>query len=298
MDKSKDLFKDYVNKYSQMKIKAEKEGNMALRTIIKLILNSLYGRLGLKYEPYKINFVDSSTANQISINHEVIERLTIDNDLEFIKYTTAPSDVLKELNREEYNKLKNKTDLDVGYVVRNLTISAMITSYGAILMNPFLNNPKNPCYYTDTDSTFVKYPLEEKYVGTELGKFAFKGKAIRAYFISPKTYCLAMEDGSTIIKCKGLDNKLLNEDHFKALLAGKSINIDTNKIFTSLKTGSGGLKSMTLTIKPEVNNRSTINGDRGHGSAQMESAAQVPPLTEEAFFSIFMVNSSPSLSLA
>jgi hypothetical protein len=265
MDKSKDLFSKFVKKYSQMKIKAEKEGNNALRTIIKLILNSLYGRFGLKYEPYRIDFVDSSKADEISINHEVFDRLTIDENIEFIKYTTAPSDLLKELNREEYNKLKSKTDLDGQLAVRNLPIAAMIPSYGSILMNPFLNDPENPCYYTDTDSLFLKYPLEDKYIGTELGKFSFKGKALRAYFISPKTYCLIMEDGTVIIKCKGLNNKLLNEEHFKALLSGENVYIDTSKIFTNLKTGSGGIKPMTLTIKPEINNRRlrscTIKGE-------------------------------------
>jgi len=86
MDKSNLLFREFVDKYSQMKILAEKEGNNALRTIIKLLLNSLYGRFGLKYEPYRIDFVDSSKADQISINHEVFDRLTIDNNIEFIKY--------------------------------------------------------------------------------------------------------------------------------------------------------------------------------------------------------------------
>jgi hypothetical protein len=260
MDKSKELFKEFVEKYTQMKIKAEKEGNNVLRTIIKLILNSLYGRFGLKYDPYKIDFVDSTKANQISINHDVFERLDIDIDknIEFIKYSTQPSNLLKELNRDEYNKLKIKTDLDANYVVRALTIAAMIPSYGSILMNPFLNNPDNPCYYTDTDSTYYKYPLEDKYVGNELGKFSFKGKAKRAYFISPKTYCLIMEDDTVIIKCKGLKNNLLNEDHFKELLLGHNVTIDTSKIFTKLKTGSGGLKSMKLTIKPEIINRKSI----------------------------------------
>jgi hypothetical protein len=162
------------------------------------------------------------------------------------------------LNRDEYNKLKIKTDLDAKYVVRDLTISAMITSYASIMMNPFLNDPNNPCYYTDTDSIFCKYPLDPKYVGTELGKFSFKGKAKRAYFISPKTYCFIMKDDTVIIKSKGLDNSLLNEDHFKELLLGHNVTIDTSKISTKLKTGSGGLKSMKLTIKPEIINRKSI----------------------------------------
>ena len=261
MDKSNELFSKFVEKYSQIKINAENEGNNAKRTTAKLVLNSLYGRFGLKYEPHTIEFVDSSTADQISINHEVYDRLYIDNNIEFIKYTTLPSEILKELNREEYNKLKYKTDLDGEHVVRALTISAMITSYASIMMNPFLNMADNPCYYTDTDSLFTKYPLEDKYVGKELGKFSFKGIAKRAYFISPKTYCLIMEDDTVIIKCKGLDNKLLNENHFKELLSGNNVSIDTRKIFTNLKKGVGGIKSMNLTIKPEINNRKSIKSE-------------------------------------
>nr|BAM29335.1 dpoB [Lentinula edodes] len=261
MDKSNELFSKFVEKYSQIKINAEKEGNNAKRTTAKLILNSLYGRFGLKYEPYTIDFVESNVADQIAINHEVFDRVSFDNNIDFIKYTTAPSELLKELNREVYNKLKNKTDLDGEHVVRALTISAMITSYASILMNPFLNMPDNPCYYTDTDSLFMKYPLEDKYTGKELGKFSFKGIAKRAYFISPKTYCLIMEDDSVIIKCKGLDNKLLNENHFKELLSGNNVTIDTSKIFTNLKKGTGSIKSMKLTIKPEINNRKFIKSE-------------------------------------
>nr|QWO71410.1 DNA polymerase [Termitomyces sp. T123] len=258
MYKSKELFNKFVETYSKIKINAEREGNKGKRTTSKLILNSLYGRFGLKYEPYTIDFVDSSIADKISINHEVFERLYIDNDIEFIKYTTSPSEFLKELDRNEYNKLKNKTDLDGKHVVRAITISAMISSYASIFMNPFLNLPNNPTYYTDTDSLFTKYPIDNKYIGSELGKFSFKGKAKRAYFISPKTYCLIMEDDTVIIKSKGLDNKLLNENHFKELLMGNNVTFDTSKIFTNIKRGSGGLKSMNLTIKPEVNNRKVI----------------------------------------
>lgn len=258
MSKSKELFNNFVETYSKIKINAEKEGNKAKRTTSKLILNSLYGRLGLKYEPYIIDFVLSSMADKISLNHEVFDRIFIGNDIEYIKYSTAPSDLLKELNRNEYNKLKNKTNLDAPYVVRAITISAMISSYASILMNPFLNIPNNPTCYTDTDSLFTKYPLDNNFIGTELGKFSFKGIAKRAYFISPKTYCLIMEDDTVIIKCKGLDNKLLNENHFKELLVGNNVTIDTSKIFTDIKKGSGAIKPMKLTIKPEINNRKVI----------------------------------------
>ena len=67
-----------------------------------------------------------------------------------------------------------------------------------------------------------------------------------------------MEDDTVIIKCKGLDNQLLNENHFKELLYGNNVTIDTSKIFTNLKKGTGSIKSMKLTIKPEINNRQII----------------------------------------
>jgi hypothetical protein len=38
-----------------------------------------------------------------------------------------------------------------------------------------------------------------------------------------------MEDDKVVIKCKGLDTNLLNEEHFKKLLSGKNISIDTSK---------------------------------------------------------------------
>lgn len=51
------LFDDYINYWTEQKIKAGKEGNKPLRQIAKLMLNSLYGRMGLsgtagQKEPY------------------------------------------------------------------------------------------------------------------------------------------------------------------------------------------------------------------------------------------------------
>jgi len=108
--------------------------------------------------------------------------------------------------------LKAKTDFDGKYVVRSLTLSARITSNAAIAINPFLNMRDNPCYYTDTDSLFLKYPLDKKkYEGNQLGQLSYKVIAKRAYFIYLKTYCLVMEDDKVIIKSKGLNNKFMNK---------------------------------------------------------------------------------------
>lgn len=45
---SKDMFKPYVDKWTKVKIKATEDGNKGLRTIAKLMLNSLYGKFAAK----------------------------------------------------------------------------------------------------------------------------------------------------------------------------------------------------------------------------------------------------------
>jgi DNA polymerase type B, organellar and viral len=254
------VFSKYIDNFSEIKIQAEKDNNNARRTVAKLMLNSLYGRFGLRYEPYTIDFVSAKEAANIAIEHEILENIIIDkdNDIEFIKYTTAPSQILKEIDKEKYYNLTQTTNFDGNFVVRSLPISAMTTSYGAIEMNPFLNMEDNPCYYTDTDSCFLQKPLDDKYVGKELGKLSFKGKIKRAYFISPKTYCLVMDNDEVIIRSKGIPNKLLNETDFKKLLLGKTVKIRSRKIFSVLKRTTAGIKHMDINIRPENINRLPI----------------------------------------
>ena len=110
----------------------------------------------------------------------------------------------------------------------------MISAHSMVFMSDFLNLKDNFCYYTDTDSTFLENPLPDKYIGNELGKFSFKGKVLRAYFISPKLYCLIMEDGKIIIKSKGLKYNSLNLKDFITLFKGKSIYVKQKQFFIRL----------------------------------------------------------------
>jgi len=57
---AKDIFKDYVEYYSNMKIVAKKEGNYVHYVIAKLMLNSLYGKLGAATEGQcKLPYLDN-----------------------------------------------------------------------------------------------------------------------------------------------------------------------------------------------------------------------------------------------
>lgn len=63
-------------------------------------------------------------------------------------------------------------------VVRSL--SARVTSYASIHMIPLWDMMDNPCYYTD--SLFLQYPLEDKFVGS-VGTFHLSFKGIAPHII-------------------------------------------------------------------------------------------------------------------
>ncbi len=75
-------------------------------------------------------------------------------------------------------------------------------------------------YYTDTDSIVTDYPLHEHtpdMVGSELGQFKLEYEIKEAYFISNKTYCLVLNNGDIVIKCKGVNKDSLSLEDFKAM---------------------------------------------------------------------------------
>jgi hypothetical protein len=55
-------------------------------------------------------------------------------------------------------------------------------------MYDFKNIPGNPCYYSDTDSIFLKEKLNEEFIGSEMGQFKLEYEIDRSYFIAPKVY--------------------------------------------------------------------------------------------------------------
>jgi hypothetical protein len=161
-ESGKDIFKKYIETYFDLKLKSD--NNKGRRFLAKLMQNSLYGRFGLKYRPNITKIVSNEQANELMLKYQIIDNFKIDNNLEYIKYTNEPSDILKNVDIEEYNKLiDNQDNNKEDFINRSLPISAMITGYASGFMNKFLNLPDNECYYTDTDSAILKYPLDPKF---------------------------------------------------------------------------------------------------------------------------------------
>ena len=264
-NKIEGLFDNYVNFYYNLKSEAKLQSNKGLYHLSKLMLNSLYGRMGLKYNDTETKIISSTEGNDIKLKYRVIENhsLNIEKDLEYIKYLRTPSSNLYDMNKELYIEEYLKSQLTHSeFISRSVQIAIFTTTYASIFMNKFLNIPGNPCFYSDTDSIFLQHPLESQYVGNDIGQFKLEGVIKQAFFIAPKLYCLVKDNGEIIIKAKGVDKNKLTIDDFKNLLSGSDVGIETTQFKTSWVDYSVSLQDQIINIRPILLKRDYISSNR------------------------------------
>jgi DNA polymerase type B, organellar and viral len=263
-NKTPNLFKDFIERYYNLKLKSDLENNEGKKQIAKLMLNSLYGRFGLKYISSITEILPSNQIKEISLKYQVVENevFDVERGLEYIKYNIVPNDYLSEYDNGFYSDIKMKGEKNSNNIIRSVGIAAMVTANAMIYMDKFLNLPDNNCYYSDTDSGFFEKLLDEKYVGNNIGQFKYLGLVKRGYFISPKLYCLVMDDGRTIIKSKGLPSKNLTEQDFIELLNGKSKNFTLKRFKKDFKSFNIYHKNSEYNISPNMTKRNPIYNDK------------------------------------
>jgi hypothetical protein len=111
----------------------------------------------------------------------------------------------------------------------SVSISSAISSYSRIFMSKFKNNLNYKLYYTDTDSLYINKPLEDKFIGTELGQFKLENIFNKAVFLAPKVYGGITENGEEIIKIKGFKNPIPFEELEKLLHSGNTLKLNQQK---------------------------------------------------------------------
>lgn len=205
-DKEDYIFNEFVKNFYDMRKNSKSKD---VDNIAKLILNSLYGRFGMKIEVEKTKFLKGKEINELKKTHKIINSNYLGNDFY----------ILTSLKRTSNNKEKYSATIDTETAVH---IASFITAYSRIFMYEFKNLKENKCYYTDTDSIFVENKLEDKYIGNKIGKFKLEYEIKEAYFVSPKVYIIIKNNDEKKIVVKGLKKEeydtvdILNE--FKKII--------------------------------------------------------------------------------
>ena len=169
------IFDEYIDHWTEVKIKATKEGNKGMRTLAKLMLNSLYGKFasakkGISRTPY------------------------IEDDV-----------ILYSLGDEE---LRDGVYLPIGIFITSYARSKTIRTSNAIKEYSIKKYGKDLYCYSDTDSIHTLLPIEEltKFCDIDpvrLGAWKHESTFTKARFVRQKTY-LEEIDGEVKITCAGM----------------------------------------------------------------------------------------------
>lgn len=210
-DKNKELFKDYVNEIYDYKAKSTGVD----RYVYKLMLNSLYGKFGMKSHHPVIKIVNEETANKLRDMYEMEHCEKIEGSERYI-ISVDTSKILPyiELNDENVENYEVKKGWKVQQTMQSIPIAAAITSYSRMYMNKIIGDKEYNVYYTDTDSVVVDKPLTRRRVSSKmLGKFKLEHKIKEGLFILPKVYYIR-ELNNELVKFKGISNKIEDKSIF------------------------------------------------------------------------------------
>lgn len=160
-----DLFKDYIDKWTAVKIESTKTKNAAMRSLAKLMLNSLYGKF--------------------SLNPKVQSKVPyFDRVNKLVKYKLGP-----EEEREPIY-------VPVGAFITSYAREVTIRASQAIKDLSVKKYGKDMYIYSDTDSIHTLLPVEDvetiiETSDTELGKWAHESDFVAGKFLHQKCYCEA-----------------------------------------------------------------------------------------------------------
>jgi len=228
---SMDLFSNYVNYFYNLKSLA----TGGERYIVKLLLNGLYGYFARTTETFETIFSDNKAYKDIINRHPIIDELDITDNLSLTLYN--PNITINSIEQSHRRP-----------VLSNVAIAAAITSYSRIIINPYKIDTNNPCFYSDTDSIFIQYPLNPKLIGTSLGQFKdeLKGDVINtAIFIKPKCYGYVLNSGLEKVVIAGFPIGDVPFNSLKSVLTGENIKITSPTLLRDIKTMS--IKSTKIT---------------------------------------------------
>lgn len=230
--------------------------------IAKLLMNSLYGKFGMKDEIIKLEILDNVTDDDKSFisskldyyGPDIVDMIELDN------YIIISS---KQSTNLYYNE---KDDIWSGTEV-NIAIASAITAYARIHMSYFKNNPDFKLYYSDTDSAVINKALPENMVGNKLGQLKLEYIINKAVFLAPKVYAYITDDGKEIIKVKGLNKETIKSLSFTdletLLIQDSSREFNQEKWFKSILAGEITTSDIIYTLKVTSNKRDIIYDDNG-----------------------------------
>ena len=249
------IFSEYVTKMYNLRLQYEK--GSAMNLIAKLLMNSLYGKFGMKLESTEIAMYDTSTEEGLEDFKDYIE-IYGETIQDFVKIDNTFLTIRNTILSYKYNE---KEDMFHGLDI-NIAIASAITAGARVHMSLFKNNPNFNLYYSDTDSAVIDRQLDSEFVGNKLGQMKLEHTINKAVFLAPKVYGLVDIEGNEILKVKGVTSstaaKLSFNELESLLVKDSSKEFNQEKWYKKVIEGEITVTDMAYTLKVTSNKRAPI----------------------------------------
>jgi hypothetical protein len=232
-----------------------------MNLIAKLLMNSLYGKFGMKLDITKVEMFNCSDDAGINNFRNMLQ-----------KYGTTVQDYIKLedtfiIIRNTLADIIYNEELDMyhGQDI-NTAIASTITAGARVLMSAFKNRTNFKLYYSDTDSIIIDAQLPTELIGGALGQFKLEAVIDRAVFLAPKVYGYITECGGAahaeIIKVKGIKDEIASQLHIKdleeLLILDSSKEFIQSKWYKKVLEGEISPVDIAYTLKVTSNKREII----------------------------------------
>lgn len=186
------LFKDYINKFYELKRTSRANGDKVYEQISKLFLNSLYGKFGT-----------NPTRKHIKSYHDGKDWLTIVNEQYYYK---------DDNGKEFYENIERNGDFIYPF------LASAITSYARIFLVSCIDKiPYDKFIYCDTDSIhfidndiygLADFERDSLISKDEMLKYSIEDTSLCSIYLAPKKYAYIDGKGKLEVKCAGLPNEV------------------------------------------------------------------------------------------
>jgi len=262
--KREKVFTKYVDALYSLRI-AHK--GTSIDKVMKILLNSLYGRFGMSHDVKMCNIFDKNKPEKLpALDYLYDGDFTYYENKVLVKQYILPNlNVLNSISRyiddKTYVEIMAKAEKNRRKLNIAVHIASAITAYARIYMHKFKMEYKDNLYYSDTDSLILDKEISEDLISdNKLGLFKLEGIVKSGIFVAPKLYYMELES-EDVLKVKGVNKKYFSKNYFTELYNNSTplepINTERNFI-RNFKDFSISKKNVNVSISGTFNKRLKI----------------------------------------